>query len=81
MRIGLPRTLAELTLTAHLPGTIDEVGMLGLLEDRVLKLESGLNHRVVDGCDRLPQHIARGLALRRRSLSSRRSPSAPASGS
>lgn len=60
---GRARTLAELTLTAHLPGSIDEVGMLGLLEDGVLKLESGVNHRVVDGYDRLPQHIARGLDI------------------
>lgn len=58
---GRARVLAELTLTAHLPGSVDEVGMLGLLEDRVLKLESGLNHRVSDGYDRLPQHIAQGL--------------------
>ena len=58
---GRARVLAELTLTAHLPGSVDEVGMLGLLEDRVLKLESGLNHRVSDGYDRLPHHIAQGL--------------------
>ncbi|MFN8643489.1 MAG: NAD(P)/FAD-dependent oxidoreductase [Candidatus Binatia bacterium] len=62
---GRARVLAELTLTAHLPGSADEVGMLGLLEDRVLKLESGLNHRVTDGYDRLPQHIAQGLDVER----------------
>lgn len=62
---GRARVLAELTLTAHLPGSVDEVGMLGLLEDRVLKLESGLNHRVSDGYDRLPRHIAEGLAIER----------------
>lgn len=58
---GRARTLAELTLTAHLPGSIDEVGMLGLVEDGVLRLESGVNHRVVDGYDRLPGYIGRGL--------------------
>jgi monoamine oxidase len=58
---GRARILAELTLTAHLPGSLDEVGMLGLLEDHVLDLESGLNHRVVDGYDRLPRHIGVGL--------------------
>jgi monoamine oxidase len=60
---GRARTLAELTLTAHLPGSSDEIGMLGLLEDRVLDLESGLNHRVADGYDRLPQRIAAGLDI------------------
>jgi monoamine oxidase len=61
---GRARVLAEMTLTAHLPGSIDEVGLLGLLEDRVLKLESGTYHRVVDGYDRLTDYIGRGLDIR-----------------
>ena len=32
---GRARVLAEMTLSAHLPGSVDEIGMLGLLEDRV----------------------------------------------
>lgn len=58
---GRARTLAEMVLTAHLPGSIDEIGVLGLVEDGVLKLETGLNHRVVEGYDRVAEHIARGL--------------------
>ena len=61
---GRARILAEMVLTAHLPGSIDEVGVLGLLEDGVLRLETGLNHRVVEGYDRLPQHIGRDLDIR-----------------
>ena len=38
---GRARILAEMTLSAHLPGNIDEIGMQGLLEDGVLKLETG----------------------------------------
>jgi monoamine oxidase len=60
---GLARIMAEMTLTAHLPGTVDEVGVLGLLEDRVLKLETGSYHRVADGYDRLPTSIAQGLDI------------------
>jgi len=60
---GRARTMAEMVLTAHLPGSIDEVGMLGLLEDNVLKLETGLNHRVADGYDRLPAYIGRDLTV------------------
>ena len=56
--------MAEMTLTAHLPGSIDEVGVLGLVEDQVLRLETGLNHRVTEGYDTLPQFLARGLDVR-----------------
>jgi len=62
---GRARTLAQMVLTAHLPGSIDEVGVLGLLADGVLKLETGLNHRICEGYDRLVEHIAAGLTRRR----------------
>jgi monoamine oxidase len=62
---GRARVLAEMTLTAHLPGSIDEVGVRGLVEDRVLDLETGTYHRVADGYDRLPGHIGRELDVRR----------------
>ncbi|HWU37263.1 MAG TPA: NAD(P)/FAD-dependent oxidoreductase [Candidatus Acidoferrum sp.] len=58
---GRARLLAELTCTAHLPGSIDEVGMLGLREDGVLAIENGLNHRISDGYDELVSYIGRGI--------------------
>ena len=61
---GRARILAEMTLTAHLPGSSDEIGMLGFQEDGVLKLETGRNHRVVEGYDRLPRFIGRDLDVR-----------------
>jgi len=61
---GRARVMAEMTLTGHLPGSVDEVGVRGLVEDRVLHLETGSYHRIVAGYDRLPDHIGRGLDLR-----------------
>jgi monoamine oxidase len=61
---GRARVMAEMVLTAHLPGSVDEVGVLGLVEDQVLTLETGLNHRVSDGYDRLPGHLAHDLDIR-----------------
>ena len=58
---GLARLVAETTLTAHLPGGVDEIGMHGLVDDGVVALESGLNHRVVDGYDGLPARMASDL--------------------
>ena len=61
---GRAGELAALTLTAHLPGSTDEVGVAGLAADGVLHLEGGTNHRVVDGYDALAAHIATGLDVR-----------------
>ncbi len=61
---GRARVLAEMTLTAHLPGSVDDVGVRGLVEDRVIHLESGSYHRVADGYDRLPDYVGRGLDVR-----------------
>jgi monoamine oxidase len=61
---GRARRMAELTLTAHLPGGAEEIGMRGLLADGLVKLENGLNHRIAEGYDRLPAHVARGLDVR-----------------
>ena len=61
---GRARVLAEMTLSAHLPGSVDDIGVLGLLEDGVVKLETGLNHRVAEGYDRLPAFVASDLDLR-----------------
>lgn len=61
---GRALELAELALTAHLPGGTAEIGVRGLVADGVLRLEEGLNHRVLDGYDVLPRHIAAGLDVR-----------------
>lgn len=61
---GPARVMAEMTLCAHLPGSTDEIGIEGLLEDGLLVLENGLNHRVVAGYDALPNLIARDLDIR-----------------
>lgn len=61
---GRARILAELTLTGHLPGTLDEVGVLGLVEDGGLALSHARNARVLEGYDRLPAALARGLDVR-----------------
>jgi monoamine oxidase len=61
---GKAAELAGLTLTAHLPGAMDEVGVAGLAADGVLHLESGVNHRVADGYDSLTAHVATGLDVR-----------------
>jgi monoamine oxidase len=61
---GRARVMAEMTLAAHLPGSVDDIGVLGLVEDGVLRLETGLNHRIVEGYDRLPQYMAGNLDVR-----------------
>jgi monoamine oxidase len=61
---GRARVLVEMTLSAHLPGGIDEIGLQGLVEDGVLDLETGLNHRIAAGYDSLPAFIARHLDVR-----------------
>ena len=53
-----------MTLTAHLPGSVEEVGVLGLVADGVLHLEMGLNHRVDEGYDTLPSRMSSGLDIR-----------------
>ncbi len=58
---GRARMLAEMVFTGHLPGLTDEIGVLGLLEDRILDLYMGSFHRITNGYDRLVAHIARGL--------------------
>ncbi len=61
---GRALTFAKMALTAHLPGSLDQVGVMGLAADGVLTLETGLNHRLVDGYDSLPSYIAGGLDIR-----------------
>ena len=61
---GRARLLAEMVVAGHLPGGVDEIGLLGLLDDGVHTLERGTNYRIDDGYDRLPQHVALGLDVR-----------------
>ncbi len=60
---GRARILAEMTLSAHLPGSVDEIGLQGLVEDGVLNLETGMNSRVSEGYDSLPAFIAKDLDI------------------
>ncbi|HXJ22335.1 MAG TPA: NAD(P)/FAD-dependent oxidoreductase [Polyangia bacterium] len=60
---GRARMLAEMVF-AHLPGVADEIGVLGLLEDRILQMHTGSFHRITEGYDRLVDHIADGLDVR-----------------
>ena len=62
---GRAHAMAQMVLTAHLPGGIEEVGGLGLVEDGVWKLERGVNYRITDGYDRLIEYIAHGLQIER----------------
>jgi monoamine oxidase len=61
---GRARVVVETALAAHLPGSVDEIGMHGLVDDGVPRLESGLNHRVATGYDGLPAAVAAGLDIR-----------------
>jgi monoamine oxidase len=61
---GRARLLAEMAVTGHLPGSVDEVGVLGLTADGVLALETGLNRRVDRGYDALVRSMASGLDVR-----------------
>ena len=62
---GRARLLAEMVFTSHLPGVTDDIGVVELLEDRVLHLLTGSFHRITDGYDGLVDHIASGLDVRR----------------
>ena len=58
------RMLAEMTFLQHLPGSADDVGVLGFLDDGVFELQSRLNHRVIEGYDQLPKALAKDLDIR-----------------
>ena len=60
---GDAKILAEMTLSAHLPGTVDDIGVGGLREDGVLNIDTAMNRRVDAGYDSLPMHIAHGLDI------------------
>jgi monoamine oxidase len=61
---GRARLLTEMTFLQHLPGSADDVGVLGLVKDGVLDLQTRYNHRIVEGYSSLPRSLANGLDIR-----------------
>lgn len=61
---GRARKLTEMTFLQHLPGSADEVGVIGLVDDGVLDLQTRYNHRVVEGYSALPRVLATDLDIR-----------------
>ena len=61
---GRARMLTEMTFLQHLPGSADDVGVLGLVDDGVLDLQTRYNHRIVEGYSALPRSLAKGLDIR-----------------
>jgi monoamine oxidase len=60
---GRARSLAEMVFTTHLPGSTQEIGIHGFLDDGVLELETSADYRVNEGYDRIVEHIARDLEI------------------
>jgi monoamine oxidase len=61
--LGSASILAEMVFTAHLPGTLDDIGVHGFLNDGVLELETSPDYRVNEGYDRVVEFIARDLSI------------------
>ena len=61
---GRARQLTEMTFLQHLPGSADDVGVLGLVDDGVLDLQTRYNQRIVEGYSSLPRSLADGLDIR-----------------
>jgi len=61
---GRARLLTEMTFLHHLPGSLDDVGVLGMIDDGVLDLQTRYNHRVIEGYSSLPKSMAKGLDIR-----------------
>ena len=61
---GRARMLTEMTFLQHLPGSLDDVGVLGVVDDGVLDLQMRYNYRIVEGYGALPRSLAEGLDVR-----------------
>ncbi len=61
---GRARLLTEMTFLQHLPGNADDVGVLGMVDDGVLDLQTRYNHRIVEGYSSLSRSLANGLDIR-----------------
>ena len=58
---GRARSLAEMVFTAHLPGSLDEIGIQGFIDDGVLELETSQDYRINEGYDNLIEHVGQGI--------------------
>ena len=58
---GRAHSLAEMVFTTHLPGTTNEIGIHGFLDDGVLELETSADYRVNEGYDRIVEYVSRDL--------------------
>ncbi|MDQ3145792.1 MAG: FAD-dependent oxidoreductase, partial [Actinomycetota bacterium] len=61
---GAALALADTSLTLHPAGDLDEVGVAGLRDDRVIELERSIDHRIDAGYDALVDHLAEGTEVR-----------------
>lgn len=61
---GVARVMADQMLTLHPLGDADQLGLVGLRDDRVVDLERGCDWRLAAGYDALPGWIADGLDVR-----------------
>lgn len=61
---GQARMLTEMTFLQHMPGSADDVGLFGFVDDGVLDLQTRLNFRIVPGYDSFPRALANGLDIR-----------------
>jgi monoamine oxidase len=59
---GHAKRIAELVFS-HLPGSLDEIGIRGFVDDGILELETSADFRVNEGYDRLIEHIGHGLKV------------------
>jgi monoamine oxidase len=61
---GAARVMADQMMTIHPLGDPDQLGILGIRDDRVVDLERGCDWRLAAGYDALPRWIADGLDVR-----------------
>ena len=61
---GAARVMADHMMTLHPLGDPDQLGIVGIRDDRVVDLERGCDWRLAAGYDALPSWIAEGLDVR-----------------
>ena len=61
---GSAREMADTMLTLHPAGDANELGLVGLHDDRIVDLELGVDHRLEAGYEKLPQWVGRDLDVR-----------------
>ncbi|MBV8460415.1 MAG: FAD-dependent oxidoreductase, partial [Candidatus Eremiobacteraeota bacterium] len=57
------RSLAEMVFTGHLPGSLDDIGIQGFIDDGILELETSTDYRINEGHDKLIEHIGNGIQV------------------